>query len=168
MVNIDRITAVSPTGIRLSFAASFMYFFVIPAKAGIQLIIEKYRYTIEVDAKDWIPVLPPERQTGTTIESPQCVSGSSRIPIIFAEKRGWHTKQISNRVKVGQFGNEQPCPNSALDQRPPTRRPGAGRSLSSWRLKRNRAAGRPPVAVEVAPVASTRSAFSTRRRKFCL
>src|SRR6185369_645084 len=54
------------------------------------------------------------------------------------------------------------------DARAPRRRPGAGRSCSTSRRKRNSAAGRPPVAVEVSPVGSTNAAASTRRRKFCL
>ena len=52
--------------------------------------------------------------------------------------------------------------------RPPSRSPGDGRSWITSRRKRNSAAGRPPVAVDVSPVGSTRAAVSTRRRKFCL
>src|SRR5262249_61107601 len=54
------------------------------------------------------------------------------------------------------------------DARAPNRSPGAGRSCTTSRRKRNSAAGRPPVAVEVSPVGSTRAAVSTKRRKFCL
>ena len=46
--------------------------------------------------------------------------------------------------------------------------PAAGRSANTSRRKRNSAAGRPPVAVDISPVGSTSAALSTSRRKFCL
>lgn len=54
----------------------------------------------------------------------------------------------------------QSCAATALQLLPPNLNPGAGRSrTTSWR-KRNRAAGRPPVAVDISPVGSTRDALS--------
>ena len=46
--------------------------------------------------------------------------------------------------------------------------PAKARSASTARRKRNSLAGRPPVSVAIAPVSSTSSCCSIRRRKFCL
>ena len=59
-------------------------------------------------------------------------------------------------------------PIEICQRRPRTRRPGAGRSCSTSRRKRNSAAGRPPVCVDITPVGSTSAPASTSLRKFCL
>ena len=74
-------------------------------------------------------------------------------------------------VRPGRMLGQWRRPARKLDQRfsrPPKRRPAAGRSCATSRRKRNSAAGRPPVAVDISPVGSTSAALSTSRRKFCL
>ena len=62
--------------------------------------------------------------------------GKSNIDVSRPQARGW-ARQLQ------------------IQRRPRTRRPGAGRSCSTSRRKRNSAAGRPPVCVDITPVGST-------------
>ena len=78
--------------------------------------------------------------------------------------RNHQRNQVDGRIEHGASETNR----MNLQRRPRTRRPGAGRSCNTSRRKRNSAAGRPPVCVDITPVGSTRVPASTSLRKFCL
>ena len=107
------------------------------------------------------PVYSSKSSSGMVIVGVPIGAVSDATKPVRAESRPRHSA-------LDALGSGFPGERKHHDARAPRRRPGAGRSCTTSRRKRNSAAGRPPVAVEVSPVGSTNAAVSTSRRKFCL